>query len=410
MSIGPGRRNVDSVTVDPATSPTLATLRRARAQQEGVQRWMRRLAPLLLVGVVAASFGAGRNHGPGGRDLDVVLAAGGFMLGGLGALATRRRSVAANASFVVVLLASSAALMWLEPSGAGLAGLFVGLALVAPQVPDRFPVALLVVGIVCLAVVTATFSRGSTTSAFLGAAAIVGFCGMTFLARRLGQASHQAERLLLELERTRTAQARAAGLAERQRLAREMHDVLAHSLSGLMLQLEAARMLAADAPGDPRLPEIIELAHRLGKTGLEEARGAIGMLRDDELPGPDGLAGLAAQFKEVSGVPCRFTVSGQARVLGPEAGLAVYRVAQEALTNVAKHACPERVEVRLAYEPSATCLAVEDYAKNGKPPKPANHAGGYGLTGMRERAELLGGQLTTAITHRGYRVELRMPG
>jgi signal transduction histidine kinase len=67
------------------------------------------------------------------------------------------------------------------------------------------------------------------------------------LARRLGQANDQAERLLIKLEGTRAAQARAAGLAERQRLAREMHDVLAHSLSGLMLQLEGARILAASA-------------------------------------------------------------------------------------------------------------------------------------------------------------------
>jgi signal transduction histidine kinase len=409
MSIGPWHRTVDNMTVDPATSPALAALGRARAQQEQVQRWMRRLAPLLLVGVVAASFGAGRNHGPGGRDLDLVLAASGFMLGGLGTLMARRRSVAARVSCAVVLLASSASLMWLQPNGAGLAGLFVGLVLLAPRVPDRFPIALSVVGIVCLAVITVTVSRGSTISAFLGAIAIVGFCGMTFLARRLGQASHQAEGLLIEVERTRAAEARAAGIAERQRLAREMHDVLAHSLSGLMLQLEAARMLAADAPGDPRLPGIIDLAHHLGKTGLEEARRAIGMLRDDELPGPEGLANLAAQFQEVSGIPCRLTVSGQARELGSEARLAVYRVAQEALTNIAKHACPEQVEVGLAYEPSGTCLTVEDFAMSGEPPQPASD-GGYGLTGMRERAELLGGQLTTGTTRRGFRVDLRMPG
>jgi signal transduction histidine kinase len=406
MPVGPGHRSVENVTVDPATSPTLATVGRTRAQQEGVQRWMRGLAPLLLIGVVAASFGAGRNHGPGGRDLDLVLAAGGFMLGGLGTLMTRR-SVAASVSFVVVLLASSAALIWLEPNGAGLAGLFVGLVLLAPRVPDRFPIAL---SIVCLAMITATISHGSTASACLGAIAIVGFCGMTFLARRLGQASQQAEGLVIELERTRAAEARAAGMAERQRLAREMHDVLAHSLSGLMLQLEAARMLAGDSPGDPRLLGIIELAHRLGKTGLEEARRAIGMLRDDELPGPEGVANLAAQFQGVSGVPCRFKVSGQARELGSEARLAVYRVAQEALTNIAKHACPERVEVGLVYEPSGTSLTVEDFAMRGEPPQPASGGGGYGLTGMRERAELLGGQLTTATTRRGFRVELRMPG
>lgn len=410
MSIGPRNRNLGNVTIDLATSSTLVALRRARAQQEAAQRWMRRLAPVLLAGVVAASLGTGRNQGPGGRDLDLILAVGGFMLGGLGTLATRRRSVVVQASFAVVLLASSAVFMWLQPNGTGLGGLFVALVLLAPQVPDRLPIALSVVGIVCLAVLTVAGSRGSTTSAFLGTVAIVGFCGMTFLARRLGKASHDAEQLLIELERNAAAQARAAGMAERQRLAREMHDVLAHSLSGLMLQLEAARMLAADVPGDPRLLGVIEQAHHLGKIGLEEARRAIGMLRDDELPGPEGLAELAAQFQGVSGVSCRFTLSGQARALGSEARLAVYRVAQEALTNIAKHASPDRVEVRFAYEPSDSCLTVEDFAMNCEPPQPAGDGGGYGLTGMRERAELLGGQLTTAMTRSGFRVELRVPG
>jgi signal transduction histidine kinase len=75
-----------------------------------------------------------------------------------------------------------------------------------------------------------------------------------------------------------------------------MHDVLAHSLSGLLLQLEGARMLAAGNPADPRIPDAIDRAHHLGRTGLAEARRAIGMLRDDDLPGPDRLEELAAQF------------------------------------------------------------------------------------------------------------------
>jgi signal transduction histidine kinase len=187
-----------------------------------------------------------------------------------------------------------------------------------------------------------------------------------------------------------------------------MHDVLAHSLSGLMLQLEGARMLAAN-PGDPRLPAVIERAHHLGKAGLDEARRAIGMLRDDELPGPAGLAGLAAQFQDVSGIPCQFTVSGHARDLPAEAGIAVYRVAQEALTNITKHARPERVEVHLGYEHCGTSLLVENFAVNGETQPVTSGGAGYGLSGMRERAELLDGELTTAMTNGGFRVELRLP-
>jgi signal transduction histidine kinase len=397
------------MSTDLAGSPALTTLRRARAQQETALRWMRRLAPPLFAVVVAVTFSSGRNPGIPGRDVVAVLAVGGFALGALGALTARYRRVAVRIVFAVVLVASSALLMGLQPDGPGLAGLLAGIVLLAPRVPDRFPIALSIVGITCLAAVAVAVSHDSPTLALLSAIAIVGFPGMTLLARRLGQANDQAERLLIELEGTRAAQARAAGLAERQRLAREMHDVLAHSLSGLMLQLEGARMLAAGNPGDPRLPGVIERAHHLGKSGLEEARRAIGMLRDDELPGPDRLAGLAAQFQEVSGVPCQFTVSGQAYDLPSEAGLAVYRAAQEALTNITKHACPERVKVHLGYEPCGTRLTVENFAMSRETPRIANDGSGYGLTGMRERAELLGGELTTAMTPGGFRVELRVP-
>ncbi|MGO8958080.1 MAG: sensor histidine kinase [Streptosporangiaceae bacterium] len=370
---------------------------------------MRRLAPPLFVVVAVAVFSSGRNPGIPGRDVAAVVAVGGFALGALGALTARYRRAAVRIIFAVMLLASSAALVRLQPDGPGLAGLLAGLVLLAPRVPDRFPIALSIAGITCLAAVAVAVSHGSPALALLSAIAIVGFPGMTLLARRLGQANDQAERLLIELEGTRAAQARAAGLAERQRLAREMHDVLAHSLSGLMLQLEGARMLVAEDPSDPRLPGVIERAHHLGKSGLEEARRAIGMLRDDELPGPEGLAGLAAQFEEVSGVQCHFTVSGQAYELPSEAGLAVYRVAQEALTNITRHACPERVEMHLGYEPCGTRLTVEDFAMTWETPRVANDSSGYGLTGMRERAELLGGELTTAMTRCGFRVELRVP-
>ncbi len=397
------------MSTDPATSPALATLRMARAQQEAALRWLRRLAPPLFVVVVAVTFASGRKPGVPGRDVAAVLAVGGFALGALGALTARYRRAAVRIVFAVMLVASSAALMRLQPDGPGLAGLLAGLVLLAPRVPARFPIALTIVGITCLAAVAVVVSHDSPTEALLNAIAIIGFPGMTLLARRLGQANDQAERLLIELDGSRAAQAQAAGLAERQRLAREMHDVLAHSLSGLMLQLEGARMLVADDPSDPRLPGVIERAHHLGKSGLEEARRAIGMLRDDELPGPARLAGLAAQFQAVSGVPCQFTVSGQAYELPSEAGLAVYRVAQEALTNITKHARPERVEVHLGYEPRGTRLTVENFALHSEPPRVASDGSGYGLTGMRERAELLGGELTTALTRGGFRVELRVP-
>lgn len=409
MPFGPVRRTVAEMSSDPVASVTLATLRRARAQQETTHRWLRRIVPPLFVVVAVAVFSSGRNPWYANRAVDTAIAVGGLALGVLGALTARYRRAAVRVIFAVTLLASSAVLMGLQLDGPGLAGLLTGLVLLAPRVPDRFPVSLSIAGVTFLAAAVAAVSHDSPALALLSAIAIVGFPGMTLLARRLGQANHQAEHLLIELEGTRAAQALAAGLAERQRLAREMHDVLAHSLSGLMLQLEGARMLTAEDPHDPRLPEIIERAHHLGKSGLEEARRAIGMLRDDELPGPERLAGLAAQFQQIMSVPCQFTVSGQRYDLPSEARLAVYRVAQEALTNITKHACPEWVKMHLGYEPGQTSLTVENFAAHSEPPPAAGDGPGYGLTGMRERAELLGGELTTAITDGGFRVELRVP-
>jgi signal transduction histidine kinase len=406
MPFGPTHPNVDQVSADPAAKGALVTLRMARAQQEASHRWMRRLGPPLFAVVAVAVFTSGRNPGLAGRDVGTAIAAAGVALG---ALRARYRRAAVRIIFAVMLLVSSAALMRLQPDGAGLSGILAGLVLLPPRVPDRFPIPLSIAGIACLAALVVASSHYSPASALTGVIAIAGFPGMILLARRLGQANDQAERLLIELEETRAAQAQAAKLAERERLAREMHDVLAHSLSGLMLQMEGARMLAADDPSDPRLPGIIERAHHLGKSGLEEARRAIGVLRGDVLPGPEGLPSLAAQFQEVSGVPCQFTVSGQAYELPPGTRLALYRVAQEALTNITKHACPERVEMHLGYEPGRTRLTVEDFTLNGEPPRAAGDRPGYGLTGMRERAELLGGELNTAVTPGGFRVELRVP-
>ena len=230
---------------------------------------------------------------------------------------------------------------------------------------------------------------------------------------RYRQNDEQSQRLLAQMEETRDAELRAAALSERQRLAREMHDVLAHSLSGLVVQLEGARLLALSGPADGRLAATIDRAHQLAKSGLDEARRAIGMLRDDELPGPDKLAALARSFQADTGIPCQYSERGNPVELRPAVKLALYRVTQEALTNIRKHAHPERVEVLLDNQRDGVSLAVEDFAApDDKPACTADleaSGGGYGLTGMRERAELLGGTLIAGPTGRGFRVLLRIP-
>jgi signal transduction histidine kinase len=102
------------------------------------------------------------------------------------------------------------------------------------------------------------------------------------------------------------------------------------------------------------------------------------------------------------------TVSGEPRPLDVDARLALYRTAQEALTNVLRHSAADRVEIALRYEPEGVGLVVSDHGQ-GAPVAVGAGADGYGLTGMRERAELLGGRLSAGPTEDGYRVELWLP-
>jgi signal transduction histidine kinase len=228
--------------------------------------------------------------------------------------------------------------------------------------------------------------------------------------RRVRQERERAEALLAELQRTRASEIERAALAERARLAREIHDVLAHTLSSLAVQLEATRMLIEQRPGDPTVVMAVERAHRLASEGLAEARRAIGALRGDNLPGPDGLQRLVEEFGEQTGTPSRFEVAGKPTPLGAEAQLALYRTAQEALTNVRKHASAvSSVDVSLHYSAEGAELVVEN-ATAATVAADGSSTSGYGLIGMRERAELVGGILEAGPVPTGFRVRLWLPG
>jgi signal transduction histidine kinase len=198
-----------------------------------------------------------------------------------------------------------------------------------------------------------------------------------------------------------------------------MHDVLAHTLSALALQLESTRLLAHDRGVDPDVSRALDQAHGLAASGLEEARRAISAARGDALPGPERVRSLAEAVAEQSGVPVNVDVRGEARELPADARLAVYRTAQEALTNIRRHAKPDHVEVRLDYRDDAVTLVVEDHGALGADAIDVGGGGlataiapvgaGWGLTGMRERAELLGGTLVAEPTGDGFRVKLWLP-
>lgn len=304
----------------------------------------------------------------------------------------------------LAVLAGSTVMVWLEPNGSGFLGGFVAVSTAAAQLPKRLGLGVAAVAVAALTAAQIAGHQHAAGYGLINEIGLIAFYCWGLYARRLRERTEQAEALLRELEQTRAAETRAAALAERQYLAREMHDVLAHSLSGLLLQLEGARLMATCDAQKPQLPDTIERAHHLAKSGLAEARRAIGMLREDELPGPERLSTLAAEFSRDTGISCELVHEGTPRQLDPEPRLTVYRVAQEALTNIRKHATPDRALVRLGYWPDGVRLDIEDF---GLPADTMNS--GYGLTGMRERAELLDGRLTAGPTESGFLVSLWLP-
>jgi len=397
------------VSTKAATAAGVSELERARGREQAAYLSIRVLAAAVIAFVVITSFQARPAPGGQGEALGVAVALIVFCGATIAAMWLTQAGSGVQLAVLVIAVVSAAALIGLQGNGAAFLGVFPAVCMAALVLPVRLSA--LVAGVAAGAVSVAWLADGRSPIAgiVLNDFGILAFFLLSLFARRLRESNRRAELLLSELEQTRAAQAQAAALAERQRLAREMHDVLAHSLSGLVLNLEGARLLAGQGGADSQVGEAIDRAHRLAKTGLEEARRAIGMLRDDALPGPERLADLAAEFEAGTGVPCKVAVTGGSkRDLGTDGRLTFYRVTQEALTNIRKHAHADRVEIRLAYEPSGARLTIEDFGSCRDRPAPADGTG-YGLTGMRERAELLGGTLTAGPTSGGFLVELWVP-
>lgn len=226
------------------------------------------------------------------------------------------------------------------------------------------------------------------------------------LLRREKEQRLRITELLHELQVSREAEREASLEAERARMAREMHDVLAHTLSGLVLQLEGARLLAQGSRADPRVLETIQQAQQLSRSGLAEARDAVRTLRGQDLPGPDRIGSLVDQHRLASAGQTSFIDRGIPAPLTPEAELALYRAAQESLSNVRKHAPGSDVEVELVWGPGTVDLYVTN---TSGPPETPTGAPGYGLTGMTERADLAGGTVTAGPFPGGFRVHLSLP-
>ena len=326
----------------------------------------------------------------------------------LGVAADRRLQVAT----LVAVGMCAAVLNHLRPASPAFLAALLAMAGAAARLPVGWALGVLAV---TAAAISLSEGVGATHTIPAGvsytAAAAVLF-GVATYVRTLREAHRRAARIVVELQATRRAEARAAALAERARLAREMHDILAHVLSALSLQLEATALLLGREGASERALRQVQRAQRLARDGLDEAQQAIGALRGDRLPGPELLDRLVEEFREATSVPARLEVGGEPLPLGQEAALAVYRTAQEALTNIRKHAAPAAdVAVLLRWQPDGLALTVENRHANRPPPagRDGRAGGGYGLAGMRERAELLGGELVAGPTPDGFRVRLWLP-
>ncbi|MEP9381821.1 sensor histidine kinase [Nocardioides cheoyonin] len=214
-----------------------------------------------------------------------------------------------------------------------------------------------------------------------------------------------------ELERRREEEVRAAGAAERARIARDLHDVIAHSVSVMVLQAAGAEQVIARDPA--RATDALQRIQDLGRGALTEIGALLGLLREhgEEIgmashPGVGDLDALVDEARS-AGLPVELRIEGVRRELPPGVSLSVYRVVQEALTNIRKHAGSAPAVVTLCFLPDEVRVLVVDSGSGAAAPGPG---GRQGIVGMRERVAVYGGRLDAGPEPSGgYAVRARIP-
>lgn len=387
---------------------------RARALQR-LRRQRDTLRPLGLVVIAAVVVGAINGdpalagHGQGlGVVAALVLFAGSLAFAVRGSFIERRPAI--QAAVIAAIGVAGVALVALQPRGATelAAGAAVWMAIA--RLPLRLGVA--IAGATTVGVALAEALAGGSAAVVLAATLLCALLGLVAYFLKLGRASQDTTELLLaQLEDAREDQLQVAAVRERGRIAAELHDVLAHALSGAALQLQGARKLAARDEASPDVRAAIERAGELVRDGLANARQAVGALRGEQLPGVEQLESLVTGFKADAQNDVTLTIEGDPRPLSSEASLALYRGAQEALTNVGRYAPGAATSVILRYGSDRTTLTIEDSLSDTKPAGDglAGVGGGNGLRGLRERLERVGGHLDAGPTDDGWRVKLDIP-
>ncbi|GAA1984974.1 sensor histidine kinase [Catenulispora subtropica] len=294
--------------------------------------------------------------------------------------------------FLLALVAGTSGFLCTSHNGALLV-LFAAIAALIAGGDVALEAALAVAGVGIFGVMAGALAFGSTD-----AAALIGFpatmLSALFIGRHRRAYRVQAEQATALLERTRELQElqrHADVLDERTRIAREIHDVLAHSLGGLSIQIQAARAVLEDGNVGKAL-QVLDTAQRIASDGLVETKRAVHALRAD-IALDQELSTLTKTHNSQYGSEVDLRIDGEPRELPPAATMALLRVAQEALVNAAKHAAGEPIGLILAYDDGEVRLTVTNAIADGAPSALKTVNGGYGLTGMKERLLLIGGSL-----------------
>ncbi|QES06971.1 sensor histidine kinase [Streptomyces venezuelae] len=222
-----------------------------------------------------------------------------------------------------------------------------------------------------------------------------------------GEALRQAEQRADEAERTREEAARRRADEERLHIARELHDSLTHQISVIKVQSEAA-VHVAHKRGEP-VPDALLAIREAGREASRELRATLEALRDDDTTPPHGLDHIPELVERAgrTGVRTTLTIKGRQHGVPAAVGRTLYRIVQESLTNVARHADATAASVHIDYRPDAVALRIDD---NGKATPDSNPVPGIGLLGMRERVTALGGSLRAAPRDEGgFTVRAELP-
>lgn len=331
----------------------------------------------------------------------------------------------AGAFVVACFYPVSAALGAPGPGGAGLIASLVATAYAGFAASPRRS-RLAVVASVGVFVLTEGLRNGLSWDTVFFPAVFVPAWWVGTLVRRERERSRQVIALATELDARREASARAAVVEERARIAREVHDSVAHSVSVMTLQLGGLRrQLDAVLVDHPAERDVMLGLERLGRQSVEELRATVGLLRErgDAVDGapPPSLARLEDLVSDVraTGLDVSIEVRGPLEGLPKALDTAAYRIVQEAMSNVLRHAPAARAFVRVVNDDNVVRLTVTDDGRGSTPPgasardlaRPAEGTpGGHGLVGMRERVDMLGGSLTVgAVTGGGFAVDVRLP-